>query len=422
MKINDILSHPIKLRNLKLLALLSCTLGSLFVLYQFLLQGSTSLMIPQLMSSLCLDLTDISILSSLFFYPYIILQIPSGFLIDKYGPRLVLLCSTALLCAATIFFSICKCYSTANISRFIMGSASAPGVACAMSLAAKWYPKKFTIVAAIIEMTGMIGGAIGDYLLSYTTLHVGWRLTMFLCGLIGLVLLILIYCLVSDDVSCKTNDKTNKKHRYPNSNYREVFGSISIWQSCFYGGMMFALISAFASLWSIPFISSIYPTTSSQLVSRTSALIFIGAAIGTLISAYISNRSSIKFTKILFSCSALVIFSIILFIPISYIAMNVLLFILGISSGSYILSFSSVEKLVPPNIKGLAMGFTNMVIVAIGGPILQPIIGIIINKKINHSSIACHFSVNINIYQIALLPILIALILSVLIGLTIKKK
>ena len=65
-------------------------LGGMFVLYQFLLQGSTSLMVPQLMEDLCINLTQIGFLSAAFFYPYVLLQIPAGILADKYGARNVL--------------------------------------------------------------------------------------------------------------------------------------------------------------------------------------------------------------------------------------------------------------------------------------------------------------------------------------------
>lgn len=66
-------------------------LAALFVFYMFLLQASTSVMIPQLMHDFHLTVTDIGVLSASFFYPYLILQIPAGMVIDRMGVRKPLL-------------------------------------------------------------------------------------------------------------------------------------------------------------------------------------------------------------------------------------------------------------------------------------------------------------------------------------------
>jgi hypothetical protein len=105
---------------------------------------------------------------------------------------------------------------------------------------------------------------------------------------------------------------------------------------------------------------------------------------------------------------------IILFYPLGLLEMITLLFLLGIFSGSYILPFSSVEKQVPQNAKGIAMGFTNMVIIGLGGPILQPLIGWIVNHTQGQKQIlSCQLTNSMSTYQVALLPILICLVVAV---------
>jgi MFS family permease len=183
-------------------------LGGMFVLYQFLLQGSTSLMVPQLMEDLCINLTQIGFLSAAFFYPYVLLQIPAGILADKYGARNVLIASTLLLVLGTLWFALSGSLLTAFSSRIFMGVASAPGVACAMCLGAKWYPKKFALVAGMFEMMGMIGGALGDYLLSESLTRFSAAYTMGFCAAAGFVLLILIIIFVK-------NGPSASKENYP---------------------------------------------------------------------------------------------------------------------------------------------------------------------------------------------------------------
>ena len=407
------------------MAAIICFIGGFFVLFQFLVQGSTSLMVPELMQSLCINLTQVGFLSSAFFYPYILLQIPSGALVDRFGPRNVLLGTTIILALGTFAFSFCDCFASANTTRALMGVASAPGVACAMYLAARWYPNKFTIVAGLLEMMGMIGGASGDYLLSYLTQGYGWRTTMIVCSAIGIGLFIAILIFVRNGPKNQMakakaipgEPKENKTWE----NLKSILGNKEIWKVCLYGGLVFAIISAFASLWAIPFLSILYSGISSHDISKATALIFIGAAVGAGISGYLANKSSPKTIKIIFSLIATASFAMILYLPVSFGFMQALFFLLGVCSGTYILPFGSVEAQTSEEAKGLAMGFTNMIIIGLGGPILQPVIGWMINAYTSHN-LECGLQATLAAYQFAFLPILIGLALAVVLSFCMRTK
>ena len=70
-----------------------------FITYMFLLQTSVSVMIPNLMRDFDIDTLGMGLLSSSFFYPYIVFQVPAGILIDWYKPKRVM--TIAILCAIT---------------------------------------------------------------------------------------------------------------------------------------------------------------------------------------------------------------------------------------------------------------------------------------------------------------------------------
>ena len=64
----------------KIQPLLIWAIASLLGLFTFTIQGTPSVMIPELMQAFNIDITYIGILSSSFFYTYIVMQIPSGLL------------------------------------------------------------------------------------------------------------------------------------------------------------------------------------------------------------------------------------------------------------------------------------------------------------------------------------------------------
>ena len=79
-----------KLHQSPLMPWLVWGLAAVLGLFTFLLQGSPSVMIPQLMKTYDIDVIKIGVLTSSFFYTYIILQIPSGIAVDLWGPRRIL--------------------------------------------------------------------------------------------------------------------------------------------------------------------------------------------------------------------------------------------------------------------------------------------------------------------------------------------
>ena len=65
-------------------------IASLCLLFQFLVQLQPSVMIGELEHTLSLDAAQLGKLTSAYFVTYLLLQVPVGWLLDRYGPRLVL--------------------------------------------------------------------------------------------------------------------------------------------------------------------------------------------------------------------------------------------------------------------------------------------------------------------------------------------
>ena len=91
--------------NKQLGSYLVLTVLCLFVILQFFLQTSLSVMEKELSKDFDIDAAYISFLSSSFFYSYILLQIPSGFLLDHYGIKKVSFASLSLLGVACFIFA-----------------------------------------------------------------------------------------------------------------------------------------------------------------------------------------------------------------------------------------------------------------------------------------------------------------------------
>src|SRR5688500_20244192 len=62
-------------------------------------------------------------LSAFYFYSYVAVQIPTGLLADRWGPRRVLALGAALTAAGTLLFALAPGVAWANAGRLAIGAA-----------------------------------------------------------------------------------------------------------------------------------------------------------------------------------------------------------------------------------------------------------------------------------------------------------
>ncbi|MDO8953514.1 MAG: MFS transporter [Gammaproteobacteria bacterium] len=394
-------------------------ISAAFVLYQFLLQSAISVMIPQLMHDLRINILDIGLLSSSFFYPYVVLQIPAGILVDRFGARILLICSISLCVVASSLFSLSHGMDLAEWSRILMGIASAPAVVCGMYLASRWFDKeKFAFVAGLVEMIGLFGGAVGQVCLAHLVTAWGWRAAMYVCVALALVLLLCTVIFVQNQ--CQFKPRVSSQKTPVLVLLRKFLAVVfipQVWIACIYSGLMFSIVTGFAGLWSIPFLQTRYGISADK-AATASALVFMGTALGTgAIGWFACRLGQLKIIMTSMALISFVLMTSIIFIAMPLGLMWIMLLLLGFSCGAYVLAFAMVKKNTCSEISATAMGFTNMVCIVLGAPVLQPLIGWILVRS-SHGATGLSF-VN---YQDALIPLPVFLLLAFLVALWIKDK
>lgn len=388
-------------------------IASLFVPYQFLLQASPSVMIPELIDAFSITIVDISILSSCYFYSYTLLQVPSGILLDRFGAKKILVI-TILFCAAScLLFATTEHFFIAQLSRFMMGIVASTSVVGALYLASNWFSaQRFGLLAGLMEMLGMLGGAVGQATLAKSVAIFGWRQTMMLTSVIGFIIALAVWLFVNDCPEQQLSSEPVKQQAGIVKELLLVFKNYQLWVNGIYCGLLFAMLSGFAGLWSVPYLITRFGfiTTSA---ANYNAIIFIGAAIGGPFLGWLAGRLR-YYRTIMFSCALIAIFLFAMLIyakHLSFLVLAVLLFWLGFSCGAYTISFIVAREHTSSDIRGAAMGFTNMMCIIIGAPIIQPLVGYLLggHRLDSHTTI---FSVTQ--YQFALNALLVCLGLAAL--------
>lgn len=391
-------------------------LGSSFVIYQFMLQTSASVMVPGLMKSFRIDPQQVGVLSASFFYTYLIFQMPAGALVDRFGAHKVLTIGFCCCAVGVFLFAAAKSYHLAILARLLIGLSTAPAVAGGLFVAANWFPvERFALAAGLVEGLGMLGGVFGEPCLAQCLEVYGWRYSLVGVGMLGFGFAGLIWFFLKDrpkygeyqQVAAEVIDLSFF------SRLLLVLRMPQVWLNGLFSGLSFALLSAFAGLWAVPFLQTAYHFTLTQ-AAWGSSLMFLGVTFGGPFWGYLSGKTGAfrrSMSAAMIVC--LMILLMIVYFPLSAKVVLPLFFCLGFMSSVYVLPFSMVKLLVPYGARGTAMGFTNMLCIGIGAPVLQPLIGAWL-KHYPEPWTTMHF-------QQALLPLPICVLLALLVVLMLRK-
>lgn len=346
----------------------------------------------------------VSLLSSAFFYTYVVLQIPAGILVDRGNIRYIYsfgMCGLALSC---LCFSFSQSLHSSVIFRIIMGIFAAPGLVGAFYMIDQWFLKRyFSFLVGITEMCTVLGTAVGQTLLAQGVMHFGWRGTLMIYSGIGLIAATLGFAFLRERkpktplnilAIIKKTFIRQKIYYQPASDSLITKGQFKqnlaillklpdLWIASLISGLAFAILSAFAGFWCIPFLQNNFQLSLGQ-AAVGSASVFFGAAICTPFVGIITDKmkNNIITLMIWIFCLITLLFFPLIFLPklpLGFIC--VLLVIIGMLSSVYVIPFALAKKMAPPGVNATAMGLVNVLSILIGAPILQPLIGVIIDTS-----------------------------------------
>jgi MFS family permease len=367
---------------------------ALGVPFQFALQSAPNVMIAGIMQSLQINQARVGFLTSAFFYTYLIFQIPAGLLIDRYGVRRILSASVLLATMSCIGLAFSPNFASATASRLVMGLVCAPCVPAIMSFSAERFsPARFVLLAGLAESIGMLGGALGEAILGHWVMYLGWRMTWLATAALGLMIAALMLFLVDDaDKKKRITCGANASDTMP------LFQALAclmnqpqVWLVVIYGGLIFAVLPALAGLWIVPILEDLYglPT---NMAALGSASIFFGTALGLPVwGAWSESMGKRKPVLWIATSLALGLMAILAFGPkLNWVLLYILLIGIGFVSAVYVLAFALVREQTPRCVRASAMGLTNMMSMVIGAPLLQPVLGWILDIQSQYPSLAQH--------------------------------
>lgn len=361
------------------LGILAYFLAALFLIYEMAIQVSPSVMTSQLMRDFGIGAAELGWMSSVYYYSYTVMQIPAGLLFDRFGPRTLLTAASFICAFGILFFSLTKSIYPAAMGRFLMGIGSSFAFIGVLVVATRWFDKKyFPTFVGLTMFLASAGAVAGEVPLADAVEAFGWRDLMWGLMIAGFSLGGIYILFLKDHPRHEFADGSSNEHSIL-SHLLKVMTKGQSWFCAIYAFTGWGPVIMFAALWGIPYLSEKFDLSDYDAAFGT-MMMWLGCGLSSpfigFISSKLKRRKPILWIGSLFG---LISFSMILFLPaLSFVQVSILLFFAGLGTSAHILTFALVRDNNPPSIVGSSLGFNNMAVV-IGGAILQPLGGAILN-------------------------------------------
>jgi MFS family permease len=391
-------------------------LSALFMFYKYALEVSPSVMTSTLMSSFHINGTQLGNLVACYFYAYLLLQIPAGVLIDKFGPRKVTTLAILLCALGSFVFAHATTVVVAGFARFAMGVGAAFGVVNSLKLVANWFPAhRFAFMTGLMMAIAMLGAVGGQAPLEAFIKAVSWNQAIETIAVAGFILAAVFWFVVRDKAPDHRTDKalTTPKMSIMAS-LKEILSKRESWWISIYGGFAFAPVMIFGGLWGVSFIAEAYKL-STNLAAQSVSLIFIGFAVGAPLMGWFSDYIQKRKAVILWgTLIALIAISIVIYCPgksVDYL--GILLFIFGFFISSFLLCFTMIRETNRSCLAATAVGFMNA-FQALFGAWSDVLTGKILDMSWHGAIVDGARVFSTSSYQLAFLLIPITLIISLI--------
>ena len=356
---------------------------ALFYLYQYFLQTTPSMMPHQLMQYFQIDALGLGHLSAWYFYAYIVVQLYAGILIDAYGVRAVLGLSSLMCAIGAVIFSVSSLFFVAELGRVMMGAAGATAfVGTSRFIATQFSCQQVGFYIGATESLGYIGAIMAGTIGSVAAQVVGWKNTFYVTALIGLIVALVIFISLE-----KTAAPVVQLSKGSDETIVDLLSQRRVWFYAILASMLCAPIPALACLWGPYYIAHVFSFSGPTSASMNS-FIFVGLIVGCpLVSALAKRYGQKAILQIGSGLSCLCLLMLIMAPSNCQMTwLCLIFFLLGLTNSVFVLTFYQVQRFTS-SLKGTVISFINMMSL-LGGVLLQPLIGYMIQKKISWISLS----------------------------------
>lgn len=349
---------------------------------------------------------SVALLASAYLYAYTLMQLPSGMLTDKLGPRQAATLFVFLIGVGSVLGAYSAAITNFNLmiaAKFLIGIGAAVVYIPIMKVLAVWFRRnEFASMSGVLLLVGNVGGIAAAAPMVLMIDSMGIQNTYLVLAAITIIIAVLCWIIVRDHPSDKglpaieeivaeetgipatestsaTIGTMEALKRTFTSGRR--FWPLAIWFFCIYGTIMLWQASQSGA-----FYRSIYDFTIKE-AGLMVTMVGVGMVIGCPLAGVLSDRvfGSRKKVIVFGTLAYTVIWAVIYFMTgnasgNSLAIQGTINFLFGFFGGFFVVSYSQIKELYPIAMAGTSTASLNL-FPFLGGAVLITISGFIVTSK-----------------------------------------
>src|SRR6201991_3416307 len=143
---------------------------------------------PLIREELGLSIADMGYLLSAFLWAYAFAQLPTGAMVDRLGPRILLTVGLSLWSFAQLLGGLVQNFGEIFSARVLLGIGEAPQFPTGARVVRDWFNQRDRgLATGVFNCASSLGTAIAVPLLTFLMLTFGWRVMFVIMGIAGLI-------------------------------------------------------------------------------------------------------------------------------------------------------------------------------------------------------------------------------------------
>lgn len=363
-------------------------LAAVFYLFGFFQRVTPASLAADLMRDFNLTAAGLGNLSAFYYYAYAAMQIPTGILVDRWGPTRLFVAGAVLSGAGALLFAAGDSVLVAGLGRALIGASHGMAWVSMLKLVTHWFPaRRFGTLTGLSLAVGTLGAVLAGPPLRALADAFGWRTVIAASGGLVLLLAVAIRLRMRDDPL----DRRFMTHAPPSAHARagtqapivaslvEIFRYRNTWLIPLVNSGTTGAFLAFTGLWGVPFFVQQHALSVTQASTITSAMLVL-FALGGPVFGHLSDRWQLRKRPFALGVAALVAgFGALAAFPAAPLPLLVpLLLAASFGTSAMALSFGFVKESVPARLQGTATGVANAGVM-LGTLTQMPVIGLILD-------------------------------------------
>ena len=321
---------------------------------------------------------------------YAAMQVPAGVLVDRYGPRRLLIVAAVVMGTAQLLFAFVPSYPAALAARALLGMGDALTFISVLRYAAAHFSaRRFPLLVALTAMAGTLGNVLATLPLSMLLHTLGWSVSFGGVAILSLVAAAAVYAVMHDPTPrvepirslAEVGAGITSVNRRVRSAWQLPGTRLGFWVHA----ACMSTPTAFGVLWAGPYLvrGAHFSTTGAALVLMSGVI--ASAVVSPVFGALIGRRPSLRVPIGLSICAITIVGWLVLIVfgsdtpPQPYVAL--LFVVMALGGPASMAAFALARDYNPATTLGTASGVVNVggfattIVIAVGMGVTLGLLG-----------------------------------------------